>query len=450
MSNDSPWPPAKRRPWRWIALLAGVAFVVLIPVGIRIIRLAAVPDVPEPFDLQAAGHVEMDARDNAFEWYRLASTSLVPMPANLVEHYSAAAAGGWESAGPELRAWLEENRVALDQFKAGSDCPDALYHQPQDMSFDILLPVTQSLRELARLSLLEASRLESERDYQQAWVWHRAVLRASRHSGRNGAFVERLTGVALHVMAVDSITHWADRPEVDAGMLRQALAEVRDIDRLTIPLSDVLKVEYFAFRRAVADLPTVRRYCPDEPGILHTPLPYVLGEPVLSQRVGRMLWTAWLNECDLPRPQRATGTSALGLPMTPDGIDSALQKTVAAKRMVPAINAARTAHDRERARQILLEVVLALQLYRREHGEFPETLAPLAGAYLDGIPGDPFGKGEPLRYRREPRPEDGATVWSIGEDGIDQGGPVSASAPGNAATDIVLPTKRPGMRSPRP
>ena len=68
-------------------------------------------------------------------------------------------------------------------------------------------------------------------------------------------------------------------------------------------------------------------------------------------------------------------------------------------------------------------LALALQLHFRKRGEFPASLDELVKrGYLKSIPPDPFGKGEPFRYRRESAPRGGAVVWSIWTDGIDQGG----------------------------
>jgi hypothetical protein len=61
---------------------------------------------------------------------------------------------------------------------------------------------------------------------------------------------------------------------------------------------------------------------------------------------------------------------------------------------------------------------VAAERYRREHGNWPKTLADLVPAYLPAVPLDPFD-GEPLRYRRT---GGGAVIYSVGEDGRDDGG----------------------------
>ena len=61
---------------------------------------------------------------------------------------------------------------------------------------------------------------------------------------------------------------------------------------------------------------------------------------------------------------------------------------------------------------------LAIERYRLANGKLPENLAELVPAYLDAVPKDPFD-GQELRYKRL---EKGYVVYSIGEDGSDDGG----------------------------
>ena len=79
--------------------------------------------------------------------------------------------------------------------------------------------------------------------------------------------------------------------------------------------------------------------------------------------------------------------------------------------------------DLERTQQSALVLGLALELHAREHGQFPASVDELVQkGYLKAIPPDPFGTGEPFHYRRESNPQDGAVLWSVAKDGIDQHG----------------------------
>ena len=67
---------------------------------------------------------------------------------------------------------------------------------------------------------------------------------------------------------------------------------------------------------------------------------------------------------------------------------------------------------------------LAIERYRQATGNLPDTLSELIPGYLDAIPQDPFD-GEPLRYKKL---DVGFVVYSIGEDGLDDGAKERPSA----------------------
>jgi hypothetical protein len=61
---------------------------------------------------------------------------------------------------------------------------------------------------------------------------------------------------------------------------------------------------------------------------------------------------------------------------------------------------------------------LALRLYRKENGRYPENLQQLVPKYLPSVPIDPYD-GKPLRYRKLQK---GFKVWIVGGNRKDDGG----------------------------
>ncbi|MCL2346929.1 MAG: type II secretion system protein GspG [Planctomycetaceae bacterium] len=55
------------------------------------------------------------------------------------------------------------------------------------------------------------------------------------------------------------------------------------------------------------------------------------------------------------------------------------------------------------ARSRMLEIAFALEAYKHDHGEYPESLDALTGEYLVTVPTDPYTDGQPFRYSREPQ-----------------------------------------------
>lgn len=95
---------------------------------------------------------------------------------------------------------------------------------------------------------------------------------------------------------------------------------------------------------------------------------------------------------------------------------------------------ARTAFRAETARQLILTTI-ALRRYHLVHGNYPDSLDKLVPGYLSALPQDYYST-ETLKYR----PLDGGTylLYSIGEDGTDDGGDASSSGM-TSGRDIVWP-----------
>jgi hypothetical protein len=70
------------------------------------------------------------------------------------------------------------------------------------------------------------------------------------------------------------------------------------------------------------------------------------------------------------------------------------------------------------ARLRVAATALAAEQWRLEHGRWPESLEQLAPGLLPGVPQDPYSEGK-LLYRRT---DEGVVVYSVGEDGADDGG----------------------------
>jgi hypothetical protein len=79
--------------------------------------------------------------------------------------------------------------------------------------------------------------------------------------------------------------------------------------------------------------------------------------------------------------------------------------------------------------------MIALERFRRARGRWPERLSELVPAYLRELPVDPFD-GRPLRYRRL---ADSVIVYSIGSNGIDDGGAIRPAPPVPPGTAPMKP-----------
>jgi hypothetical protein len=74
--------------------------------------------------------------------------------------------------------------------------------------------------------------------------------------------------------------------------------------------------------------------------------------------------------------------------------------------------------------QQMVLTAIALDRYRMAHGAFPQRLEALLPVLLPTLPRDAMN-GEPLRY--QPRPDGGFILYSVGFDGMDDGGDPTSS-----------------------
>ena len=423
-----------------------VAFTVVVLIaalaGISIWRMRnadELPDVGDPFDVAIALRpVVIPDRDNAYSVYAEARIDLSGVPTEFWDAYWKAQTDNltWSKAKPGVRSFLEGNRYTLEIWREGSERPDALCHQPSELAFDMTLPLLQEVFLHSGMAALEGSRLEEQGAMADAWAWYRAVLRSSRMVGRHGVLVERRFGAHMHELATRCILRWAANPRVDAGMLRRALKDVSAADRLTPPLSEVLKSEYLMAVRELDELITMPREVPlpgGNTGLLSRVPPTLISsreiqrirfrasnDPEKSRRVLRLVFANWLAQVDRPASQRARSATHSGLliyeadraappparAVTPDVLSAAIDHTTLARWMFRPDNAARNVNyygsweghgvfARERRRRSVLLIKLAAELYRREQGKPTPNAGALLGAYLEELP-EGVGRDDPI------------------------------------------------------
>ena len=85
---------------------------------------------------------------------------------------------------------------------------------------------------------------------------------------------------------------------------------------------------------------------------------------------------------------------------------------------MPALGRVTTIDVRVIAQLRTARVGFAIERYRLASGRLPDALSELVPAYLEAVPKDPFDDKE-LRYKKL---DTGFVVYSIGEDGNDDGG----------------------------
>jgi hypothetical protein len=431
---------------RFRVVSLGVVSLLTLIIGVSVWRTrdpGDLPDVGDPFDLALALRpVLIEDSDNAYDAYAMARNTPSETQEEVFDATSNARQGKddlkWSTARPGVLAFLEKNRAVLEIWREGSERPDALYHQPGEVSAQSLLTLVPEAQYHAAMAALEGSRLEEQGGMAEAWKWYRAMLRSSRLVGRHGVLAERRFGADIHELAARSILRWASDPRVDAGMLRQALDDALTADSLTWPLSEVIKLDYVVVMRELDEmkfLPTEIPLPGGKDGLLEHLLPAGSGggrreiqqfrfrasnEIERSRRAIRLVYANWLSQVDKPAAERAPGASHRGVliyeadqadppaarAVAPEMLARAIDETLVAKLLVRVGDTDRNeagfpswerdgVFARERRRRSVLLVKLAAELYRRERRQHAASAGDLLGTHLKQLP-EGVGRDDPI------------------------------------------------------
>lgn len=405
-------------------------------------------------DLEKFGEVSLSDDENAYTYYKRALT-LHPPAADDEETTSEIRdalettlyRGIWNDAPPEVRRWLERSREALQVWREGTSKDNAVYFQPRDVTLETELLATQPTAILSRLALLEGMRLRHLGKVEDAWTWYIAAIRCSRHLGKNGCGIERLVGVVALRGATSPLLAWMEDRKVTEALLIKAVDDFRRAAALTPAFSESLRTEYFMVRKAMVDVPggVPGRIVPAErmeellrerklegnktPFYPSTRF-YVQFEPELSQKIYALTIANWLTNADQPtwlRPKMLNRTIAVfDVPVagvSAPELEEWLTRTIYCMHLFPAVRTTDAANTCDRTRIAVLDVLFTAALHYRRSGKFPDRIEELYPQSGPSIPLDPYGHGEPIRYRRD---QDTVIVWGVGPDRVDDDAEIDA------------------------
>jgi hypothetical protein len=393
--------------------------------------LNGLPDIGDPFDVEAfRGHSLPDDR-NAFTFFRRASQRLTPWPDLPRSVGLSAPTVSWSKADPKLRAWVEENRQALELLQQGAELSDAAECLAGDPSN--FYATGMSPADLSVLALLEGSKRQEGGDAAGAWDCYRAVLRMTAHIRRRGSLEPRFR---VHVIVLargwlrKRLATWAADPRTTIAQLHGALDEVLGAEPSREWDSFASKVGYIEIMRSLErpmrphDQQEIEGEWTYRLGDLQVPTGmagagqaarrFLLREPERSRRVLRLLCANSLAhvEASEPRPPRPTvrallrGMKTVDVPLYPVSPDT----PAGARALTPREIADWLLTTRDARLQLLsfngrgviwppnrlvgrrahreLVILLATEIYRRERGALPPTEEALVGTYLKSLPDD--------------------------------------------------------------
>jgi hypothetical protein len=277
----------------------------------------------------------------------------------------------------------------------------------------------EPLRGAVRLLKLESEVHARRGDSRAAAESVRAIFAAACTFERQPILVSQLCQIAMNGVACEQIERLLPTVEFSEDDLIQFDRRLAAID------------EPAAFRRALLGERPLYIHAFANPSRLGTAVPH--GWPLLRKADE----TTYLVLAEKQIAASRSNTLPLrdAINQSQDEVASYLKAPRAAwrypitKYLMPDLNPFVDSICRAQARHAATRTAIAVERYRRKTGMAPKTLAELVPDFLDQPPVDPFD-GAPLRYKSDAAEY---KVYSIGPDGIDQGGEA-----GEAGTELDI------------
>jgi hypothetical protein len=354
---------------------------------------------------------------------------------------------------PPLAKWLADNKGSLDLILEASRRPRYFAPSPTllndrrdllvNMTFpqrnNMLIVLTQTIREASRVLLARAMGHLGEGRPMDAWQDLHALHRLSRHFSQGLSFVEQSTARDLNAMAcyaTETVLHHGDLTvdetrQIHADLLRLRpissappslghLPRLVDVDAFvsvasggdTDQLGESLGMIFEMIEPNSVDWDTVLR----ETNALYDRL-----EPVekLKAPADRAHALSAIKKDLLARigEQDRVLEGFLDKELTRDK-RTRLFAYVALSDILSSLEQVIAAQNRANAKLELTRVAAALAIHRAEHGRYPEKLDNLVPGIIKELPRDLF-QGKPYIYQPNGH---GYLLYSAGENGVDDGG----------------------------
>ncbi|HMC89437.1 MAG TPA: hypothetical protein VKI17_07805, partial [Gemmataceae bacterium] len=333
-----------------------------------------------------------------------------------------------------LRANLKEATAALAQARKLKDFPNGRYPVAwSEDAISTLLPHLQRVRELANLLSADALLRAHDKDLDGALESCLANLNGSRSIGDEPTYISTLVRVAVRAVVLGRLEQVLSQGEPSEAALA-AIQKAWEAEEQVPLFLAAARGERAVGDRVILALQHGKMSSTTLVG--GGPGSGVTGNASVDRiinyfRIGSLttnraalleLHHDIIEAAQLPEMERKQRFDKIRV--------ESVKLPWLARLLVPSADKVAQAMSRSAAQMRTLIAALAAERYRQAHGRWPESLAVLVPQYLREVPLDPFD-GKPLRLRRL---SDGLVIYSVGLDGLDNGGTLTNNfAPG---TDI--------------
>ena len=348
-----------------------------------------------------------------------------------------------------VTVFLARHAATLDLVRQAADRDTCRFTRDWSRpSMDMILSEVETLRSESRLLALAARRAAAEGRHADALADIVRIQRLGRHAASESILVLYLVGIALDHVALAELADLLPRLGADDAPLLES-PEVRDLVGRSLDLLPALYGEEafglasfagFADGRMASSevfgpdqADKVSKVCDVGPIFRVFFLPGDLDGYRRLMHGFQQLVARREERTDYPQMKREAEALEKNLLEHPPGILS--------RMMVPALTSVFQARARSEAAHRAATVLVAATKQRLATGVLPLEPAALGATPPFMLPADPFAEGgKPLVMKRS---DAGLSVYSIGPDGGDDGGPPpwrDAAPDGNDDVGFVMTT----------
>jgi hypothetical protein len=334
-----------------------------------------------------------------------------------------------------LRAELERARPALEKARKLADMPKGRFkiNWPSDPAavLGTPLPPVQRLRDVGNLLTYDAMLRAQESDIDGALISCRAALNTGRSIGDEPLIISQLIRAACTsgaVRKVERVLAQGGPSEVALVAVQRTLEQEADEPLLLFAMRGERAFGQCALEglqaadmrnslRSLLRARNSRDFHDSFQGL-------VLIGTVKAQRAALLRFMNRVVEIS-KQPTEKQDQQLKELE------DSMTNAATSVRLLGPAVTKIASTFCRNCAELRCAAVAVAVERYRRAHAQWPNSLTALVPTYIEEVPVDPFD-GKPLRFGRF---DEGIVVYSVGHDGVDNGGVVTKN-PGTTGSDL--------------
>ncbi|MEX0725638.1 MAG: hypothetical protein WD065_05185 [Planctomycetaceae bacterium] len=442
MNDEIGFPPKPFlvRILKWKFLTGSVLLIGTIAIGLtfRASRIMGIPDIGDPFDVEQFVDIDIAPEDNALKDYEAAVAAVVPLAESFRDQLNsdldAAYDGRWDAVRRDVQQWVRDNAKAIELWKQGTEKKSYIYHNPRDGNIITLLPVVQGIRNVARIAVLDISRLLAEEKPHEAWLRCRALMRCSRHVATYGTAIERLVAAVTYAQATHAALTVCEHAGTDESLLEEMMEDVREIYQKTVPLSMVVKCNYLMMKNTYHNRELMMgNEIEFWPRLELQAANFLLNEPRHAQLVWQQYTANVLDQIDRPRREQQARIGIFELferdpateypenLLTPDVLEQKCHESTLAEKTIPDLGGLEHYCLQEHVRKEALVMAIGARMYYLQYGEYPMDLETLVDeGLLDEYPLDPSSYDvEVMGYRVEGNK---VYIWGNGDDGVNNDG----------------------------